>query len=646
MNLAACDIETSCGIPTCPGYRKGGADQDEQEGKCKHALHHKRNKIDIIGVWDGQNYFNFKDDVKAFDEATAKHQWVFVFQGGKFDYKSLKSKGSVISLQQYHSDTNLQGAAVSNRVTKEYLEWYSEERGRLNALLPKGSGKHRPGTPLGLKTMAPFYLGVEPFWENPLTHDDPVYNKKDCVYTYDLYWYFMEQMEREGTTNFHFNYQMPWTKLIIEAELEGILMDVPLLMNMYAEAQKELVKLEAGVHAMLGKCFKDWLKDFQLPTLKNKYKREETVMKHLATFTQFNLQSNPQMVFILKWCGIDVDVEKRDKATNEWIAKEGADKYVLKRAKVREKNEFAAQLLKYREKETGVSYLKQYIDACHEGRIYCSFNPTGTRSHRLSSSNPNLQNVKGALRKPFKFADPERYYIYPVDSSQIEPRQIAYETCSQPLIKLFQEGRDYHNYATHLFFPETRSTPENDIKKKYPELRNDVAKHGDLSLLYGTGAFTLQTMILTRGERHVELEQCETWCDEFRQGTKDILAWKKGLEEEFKKTRRIYNRFGAPVVPGDSVYMTLFNGLIQGQASQTIFHASLLAFRELWKQDCRPLTWVHDEVVWRIPKGRGDEFANQCRERIDHFMCCFKLETPYGRVPLKCEGKMGNEWEK
>lgn len=641
--LVSLDLETSCGVPTCPGYKKGGADQDEQEGKCKHALHHKKNKIDIVGVWDGNQYFNFKDDVKAFDRESQVRNWVFVFHGGKFDYKTLKAKGSAIQLKQYVSDTNLLGAAVTPRVTADYLEWYSDERNKRNALLPKGSGKHRPGTPLGLKTMAPFYLGVDPFWENPLTHDDPEYNKKDCIYTYNLYWYLLEVAKAEGTTNFHFNYQLPWTKLIIEAELEGILMDEPKLHKMYAEAQKDLVKQEAGVQAMLGKCFKDWKKDILLPTLRNKYKREETVQKHCDAITHFNLQSNPQMVYILKWCGIDVDVEKRDKATNEWIQKEGADKYVLKRAKVREKNEFAAQLLKYREKETEVGYLKQYIDATVDSRIHCSFNPTGTRSHRLSSSNPNLQNVKGALREPFIFADPDKYDIYPVDSSQIEPREIAYMTCSQPLIKLFQEGRDYHNYATHLFFPETRSTPENEIKTKFKELRNDVAKHGDLSLLYGTGAFTLQTMILTRGERHVELEQCELWCDEFRAGTKDILAWKKGLEDEYKKTGRIYNKFGAPVVPGHSVYMTLFNGLIQGQSSQTIFHASLMAFRHFCKEgiDARPLTWVHDEVIWRFPK----HLSKYCREIVDHYMCCFKLETPYGRVPLKCEGHLGNAKE-
>lgn len=662
--LASLDLETCCGVPTCPGYRKGAADQDQQEGKCKHAVHHKLNKIDIIGVWDGGRYYNFKDDVAAFDAATQKMNWEFVFHGGKFDYKTLKSKGSAIDLSRYVGDTNILGAAISRRVSKDYLEWYSEQRSILNEQLPKGSGKHRPGSPLSLKTMAPFYLGVEPFWENPATHDDPEYNKTDCIHTLDLHDYLLQEAEREGTIGYYYEFQLPWLKLIIEAELEGILIDEKLLHTMYAEAQKELAKIEAEVHETIEPCFREY-RERQIAQLKTDsmvkcdnyiQKRVKNPAKHRAVReryfssleakiqklpTTFNLASNPQMLHILKWAGIDTEIEKRDKATNEWLAKEGADKYVLKRAKVKEKNEFAAVLLKYREKETEVGYLKQYIDAVVDGRIYCSFNLTGTRTGRLSSSGPNLQNIKGALRKPFIFADPDKYDIYPVDASQIEPRLIAYKTAAPELVKLFQDGRDYHNYATHLFFEETRSTPENEIKKKFPHLRNDVAKHGDLSLLYGTGKFTLQTMILTRAEKWFELDHCGKWCDDFKAGNKTILAWKMGLEEHYKKTHRLYNDFGAPVVPGSSLFMTLFNGLIQGEASQRIFHASLMAYRDLRfkrKIDVKPLTWVHDEVIWRFPK----EHSQLCKKVVDFYMTCYRLDTPYGRVPMKCEGHLGN----
>src|SRR5688500_8466023 len=103
-----------------------------------------------------------------------------------------------------------------------------------------------------------------------------------------------------------------------------------------------------------------------------------------------------------------MDVEKRDKETNEWIEKEGTDKFVLIRAKVRQKLPIAEALLRYRQKQTEVSYLKQYIEAIVGNRIHCTFNSTGTRTGRLSSSGPNLQNVKGTLRLPFSVAESEK----------------------------------------------------------------------------------------------------------------------------------------------------------------------------------------------------------------------------------------------
>lgn len=657
--LVSCDIETVCGVKDCPDYGT--------EGKCGHAVSHKLNKISIIGVWDGEHYYNFKDDVVKFDTLKKRFDWEFVFHNGKFDYKTLKEKGSKITLKDYVGDTNLLGVAVSNRIPEDYLEWYGEERKELNEQLPVGQ-RHRVGTPLSLKTMAPYYLGIEPFWENPATHDDPEYNKKDCIYTYDLHEYLLQEAEHERTDKFYYDYLMPWIKLIIEAEMEGIWVDVEELKSMYIKALQDLNVIENEVHKTLKKCYDKYrteqvlaltkesnqkCKKFLETRIKDPKKHEAVIQRYANSLKKkvdalpknFNLASNPQMLYILQWAGIDTQIDKKNLKSGDWEEADAANKLVLKRAKVMNGNTFASVLLKYREKETEVSYLKQYLNALVGNRIYCNFNLTGTRTHRLSSSGPNLQNVKGPLRKPFKFADPEEYYIYTVDASQIEPRLIAYLTGDEDMVTLFQEGRDYHNYATHLFFEETRSTPEDQIKEKFKDLRNDVAKHGDLSLLYGTGAPTLQNMILTRGERWFELEWLEKKCDEFRSGVSGVIAWKIGYENHYKRVKRVYNDFGAPVIPGRNLKMTLFNGRVQGQASQMIFNGSLMAYRKLWKNDCRPLCWVHDEVIWRIPKKHGLEWAQEQVKVIDKYMTCYKLETPYGRVPLKCEGKLGNSWE-
>lgn len=660
QKIASCDIETSCGVKDCPDYGKS-------HGKCKHATHHLLNKLDIIGVYDGKKYINFGNDVRRFDKWTMDNEVLFVGHGFKFDFKTLKAKGSKITLSKhYHADTNALGACVQKKVSDGYLKLYNEKRKELNAKLPTGQ-RHRVGSPLSLKTMAPFYLKTEPFWENPETHDDPEYNKLDCVYTYDLYYCLKRMAEKDGTWNFFTSYLMPWQKLLTNAELEGVLIDEEELHRMYEAAVKETFTLEQRVHKAVRGCFHSYREGLERELRRdsiqraNSYiqKRVKDKTKHRGILqryadsleekikklpTHFNLGSSQQVMNILNFAGIDTLVDKRDKESNEWIEKEGTDKFVLKRAWVTKKNKIAKLLLDYREKQTEVTYLKGYIEACVGGRIYCTFNITGTRTGRLSSAGPNLQNVKGSLRLPFIIADPKKYSIYTVDASQIEPRGIAYLSQDKKMVKLFQDGRDYHNYATHLFFPETRKTPEADIKKVYPHLRNDVAKHGDLSCIYGTGPLTLKNMILVRGDKDVPIEKCRKWVIQFKDGMKTVLDYKRKLEEKYENGAMIQDPFGFPVNPGGSVYMTLLNSLNQGMCSRMIFHASLLAFRQFCKEkiDAVPLSWVHDEVIWRFPKGK----EKYCQKVVDKYMTAYKLDTRHGRVPLKCEGHLGDRWQK
>ncbi len=658
--LAGIDLETACGVKECPGYDQANS------SLCEHAVCHIRNKIKIIGVYTNEyGYVNFLDDVVAFDAYCKKHELQGVFHNGKFDWKVLRAKGSKFSLRNYVGDTKCLGACVRNKIPMGWLKMYNEKRAELNAKLPHKQ-KHRVGTPFSLKTMAPYYLKTPPFWENPTDHDDEDYNALDCEYTLRLHAKLLHLAELDGTVKFYEDYLMQWQKLLCEAEFEGLLIDVPLLYKMYGDAIKERDKLEKRVHKKLIPCYEayksakiaklteesaDKCNVFTL-RLKNPAKREGTIERYLASLQKkiealpqtFNLNSAPQMLNILTWAGIDTLVDKRDKETNEWIEKEGSDKFVLKRAKVGG-NEFAAALLDYREKETEVRYLKQYINALVGDRIYGGFDITGTRTGRLSSSGPNLQNIKGSLRLPFIIANGEMYDIYTVDSSQIEPRVIAFLTQDEQMVKLFMDGRDYHNMATKLFFPEeTKDCAEKDIKDKFKHLRNDVAKHCDLSGIYGTGPDTLLNMIIVRAEKKLERDWLAAALKRFKQGIEHVIKWKQDLEGQYNNGTKIADRFGFPVQAGASVYMTLFNTLVQGMASRMIFHASLLAQRHFWRLgiDAKPLAWVHDEVIWRFPKGKGEE----CKKIVDHYMTHYKLETRHGIVPLACEGNLSDRWQK
>jgi DNA polymerase I-like protein with 3'-5' exonuclease and polymerase domains len=655
---AGIDLETACGVKTCPGYDQANS------SLCDHAVCHIRNKIKIIGVFSEEyGYVNFRDDVVMFDAYCTEHQIQGVFHNGKFDFKVLKAKGSKFSLRNYIGDTQVAGACVRNKVSDTWCKIYNDKRAELNAKLPHKQ-KHRVGTPLSLKTMAPYYLGIKPFWENPLDHDDEEYNAKDCEYTLRLHAKLLHLMELDRTRDFYETYILQWQKLLCEAEYEGLLIDTKLLYKMYGDAIKERDKLEKRVHVKVKPCYEAFLSKKieglveesaeKCRTFCAKLKNRDKVLgaeqryaeslnaKISALPEQFNLNSPPQMLDILMWAGIDTTVDVR--LLGEMIEKEQANKFVLKRAKVAG-NDFASALLDYREKETEVRYLKQYIESLVGDRIYGGFNITGTRTGRLSSSGPNLQNIKGSLRLPFIIADSEKYSIYTVDSSQIEPRVIAYLTQDKDMVQLFIDGRDFHNYATKLFFPnETKDCEEKDIKEKHKHLRNDVAKHCDLSGIYGTGPDTLINMILVRAEKALDFEWLKKALKSYKKSLAGVMQWKADLEGAYNNGTHISDRFGFPVQAGASVYMTLFNTFIQGMASRMIFHASMMAQKQFWKEkiDAKPLAWVHDEVIWRFPKGKEE----YCRKIVDHYMTAYKLETQHGVVPLACEGKIADRWEK
>ncbi len=657
--IASCDIETACGVQGCPGYDQANS------SLCSHAVHTKLNKIKIIGVFDEKNgYTNFHSDVAAFDAYSESNAAQYVFHNGKFDWKTLKHKGSKLSLRNYIGDTQLAGACVYNKVTDGWLKMYNEKRAELNAFLPPKQ-RHRVGTQFTLKTMAPYYLRIEPFWENPTDHDDEEYNAKDCEYTFYLHKKLLELMEQDKTTDFYHTYLMQWQKLVCEAEYEGLLIDTALLYKMYAEAIKDRTAFEEAVHEKIQPCFEAFKKikiaeltkestakcDSFCKRLKDQSKVEAAQERYAASLAKkvaalparFNLNSPKQMLDILTWAGIDTLVEKR--RLGEMSEEDQTDKFVLIRAEVRDNNELAGCLLRYREKETEVRYLKQYIEAVVGDRIYGGFSLTGTRTGRLSSSGPNLQNIKGSLRLPFIIADPSRYSIYTVDSSQIEPRVIAYLSKDKAMVELFANGRDFHNYATKLFFPnETKDCAEKDIKEKHKSLRNDVAKHCDLSGIYGTGPDTLIDMILLRAKKAVPRDFMTNALNSFKERMEHVFEYKRSLEGNYNNGVRIYDNFGFPVVAGKSVFMTLFNSKVQGMSSRMIFHASFKAFVEFREQgiDARPLAWVHDEVIWRFPKG----MEKHCQERVDYYMTHYKLNTPHGVVPLGVEGHLADRWQK
>ncbi len=109
--LYALDIETSCGVANCGG-------------KCEHAVHPYQNKIDLIGVHDGEAYSSFRD-IREFNEFMVGSDARFVGHRVVFDYKTLRVHGGAITPRHIVGDTQLLASIVRDRISDEWLEGYS-----------------------------------------------------------------------------------------------------------------------------------------------------------------------------------------------------------------------------------------------------------------------------------------------------------------------------------------------------------------------------------------------------------------------------------------------------------------------------------------------------------------------------------------
>ncbi len=166
----AVDIETTCNVPGCPK-------DSECWNKHKHALDFNRNKITCIGVWSPSYYKVFRGEniVSQFIQ-----DWVeygspdIVGHGFKFDVNTLHAHSVYCgSLKEFpiftrwKHDTHLMALARPEKIPQDYLDWYEEDRQAENTRFPHGFGHRRVRGGYSLKILAPYYLGVPAFWEDP-----------------------------------------------------------------------------------------------------------------------------------------------------------------------------------------------------------------------------------------------------------------------------------------------------------------------------------------------------------------------------------------------------------------------------------------------------------------------------------------------
>ena len=306
-----------------------------------------------------------------------------------------------------------------------------------------------------------------------------------------------------------------------------------------------------------------------------------------------------------------------------------------------DKRMIGKKLLEYRAYK---KLLSTYIEpipklADKEKRIHTTFNQNGTSTGRLSSANPNLQNIPvrtdDGIRIRTGFVAKGGYSLISFDYSQIELRVLAELSKDRHLVQAYQDNQDLHDLtARKIFF----KTEEDEISRH----ERSIAKVINFSILYGKTPFGLSKEL---GITVQEASQyITTYFEEYPRVRKflDIVtetAKLHGFVETFYGTRRYISEINATNknIQAQAVRMAV-NTVVQGTAAN-IIKKVMIELHEEFKNDenIKMLLQVHDELIFEV----RDEFAKEYMEKIEKIM---ENTVKFKKVPLKANGSVAKNW--
>ncbi len=272
------------------------------------------------------------------------------------------------------------------------------------------------------------------------------------------------------------------------------------------------------------------------------------------------------------------------------------------------------------------------------GRIHTNFNQFITATGRLSSSNPNLQNIpiKSSVGKKIRetFIAEEGNALLSLDYSQIEIRILAHLSQDKVVLDAFNNKEDVHlRTASEIF-----DTPLPQVTKE----QRTYAKTINFGLLYGMGARKLsQTLAISQKE-------AKEYLDKYYSRYAGIYAWQENLLKKARKEKEVRTLFGRrrklPYIDSKNQLLVkrseriAINTAIQGTAADIIKKAMIEVEKNIKEKmpTVKLLLQVHDELVLEAPENQ----AKQVYEIVSDIMCnAVKLS-----VPIVVDGGIANSW--
>lgn len=429
-----------------------------------------------------------------------------------------------------------------------------------------------------------------------------IYACEDADITFQLKQILEKELNENGLENLFNEIEMPLMQVLATMEKTGVRIDGDALRQSSEVLTTEMLHLEKEIHKLAG--------------------------------MEFNVSSAKQVGEVL-FIRMKID----DKAKKTKSGQYSTSEDVLE--KLRSKHPIVGKILEYRGLK---KLLSTYIDALPElinpksGKIHTSYNQTVTSTGRLSSSNPNLQNIPirdeqgKEIRKAFI---PEEDHIFmSADYSQIELRIMAHLSGDKNMLDAFRSGYDIHTATAAKIYKVSQSEVTSDMRRK--------AKTANFGIIYGISVFGLADRLnISRGEAK---ELIDGYFDSYPE-VKSYMdnAISKAKERGYVETLLGRKRFLPDINSQNSIVRgyaerNAINAPIQGTAADIIKIAMVNIQGRLEKEcfDAKMIMQVHDELNFTVPKNE----LEKVREMVILEMSqAFEL-----KIPLVIDCGCGANW--
>mgnify|MGYP001468270955 CR=1 FL=1 len=423
------------------------------------------------------------------------------------------------------------------------------------------------------------------------------YAAEDADIALQLTLIFEKKLEDEKLLSFFNEVELPLIPVLLEMEFKGMYVDKQLLDEMSSDFGKKIDSLTKGIYNESG--------------------------------FEFNVNSTQQLAKIL----FDVkglpEIKKR--STAEDVLEQLKGKHIL-----------PEMVLEFRK----LNKLKNtYIDALPElinqssGRIHSTFNQAMTATGRLSSSNPNFQNIPiktqegREIRKAFRSSDPN-WLIFSADYSQIELRIMAHLSQDEALVDAFNKGVDIHATTAASVFNVS-------IDEVEPSMRR-TAKIVNFGLLYGAGPFRMSQ------ELGIPQKEAKSLIEAYFATYAGIKNYVDSMMDFAKENRFVTTLLGRkrPVWDIDSsnhlhreaAKRMAINMPIQGTSAEMIKLAMTSIYESIIekKMESNMLLQIHDELVFESPKDELNELKDIVLDKMINAMSL--------SVPIEVDSGHGQSW--